>query len=198
VRLARGVRLWQPSGMTADQHRTAPAGAPPGSGGGRPGAGEGGRAAESGTPGAGLGEVIARLRRALRRAARAADPGNTLAVAQFELLGCVLDHPGVRPGRLAGLLNLRPNTVTTLVNALAAQGMIDRTSAPDDRRAILLSVTEAGAAAVTAWQSTNSDVLERALAALPTAQRTALERALPALAALSVEIDRLGDGAPPA
>ena len=42
----------------------------------RGGAGEGAPRAD------GLAEGIARLRRALRRGARVADPGNTLAVAQ--------------------------------------------------------------------------------------------------------------------
>ena len=71
-------------------------------------------------------EGIARLRRALRRGARAADPGNTLAVAQLELLAALAEHPGARPGQLARALNMRPNTVTTIVNALSARGMMRR------------------------------------------------------------------------
>jgi len=61
----------------------------------------------------GLAAGIARLRRALRRGARVADPDNTLAVAQLELLTALAEHPGARPGELARLLNMRPNTATT-------------------------------------------------------------------------------------
>jgi hypothetical protein len=57
----------------------------------------------------GLAEGIARLRRALRRGARVADPANPLAVAQLELLSALTEHPGARPGQLARLLHMRPN-----------------------------------------------------------------------------------------
>ena len=142
---------------------------------------------------AGLADAIARLRRALRRAARAADPANTLAVAQVELLGCVADHPGVRPGQVAKLLNLRPNTVTTLVNALVERGLVGRSAAAQDGRAVSLSVTDDGRRAVHAWQATNNAVLNLAQSNLTPGQRSALARAVPALAALADAVDQLAD-----
>src|SRR5207249_3625688 len=105
---------------------------------------------------AGLSEGIARLRRAIRRAARAADPQNTLSVAQLELMASVAEHPGARPGELARWLRLAPNTVTTLINALAPRGLITRTPATSDRRAIAMHLTEAGHQALSAWQATNA------------------------------------------
>ena len=141
----------------------------------------------------GLAEGIARLRRALRRGARVADPGNTLAVAQLELLSAVTEHPGARPGQVARLLNMRPNTVTTIVNALSARGMLERVAAADDKRAIELTVTEAGHQAVLSWQATNAAVLHLALSTLPAKQRRSLAAAAPALDALARAIDRLAD-----
>jgi DNA-binding MarR family transcriptional regulator len=141
----------------------------------------------------GLAEGIARLRRALRRGARVADPGNTLAVAQLELLTALAEHPRARPGQLARLLNMRPNTVTTIVNALSARGMLDRVTALGDRRAVELTATEAGREAVLAWQATNAAVLHLALSTLPAKQRRALAAAVPALDALASAIDRLAD-----
>jgi DNA-binding MarR family transcriptional regulator len=146
----------------------------------------------------GLAEGIARLRRALRRGARVADPGNPLAVAQLELLSALAEHPGARPGQLARLLNMRPNTVTTIVNALAAQGLATRATAGADRRAIELTVTEAGQQAVHAWQATNAAVLHLALSTLSAQQRRALTAAVPALNALAAAIDRLADTPAPA
>lgn len=147
----------------------------------------------------GLAEGIARLRRALRRGARVADPGNTLAVAQLELLGALAEHPGARPGQLARLLNMRPNTVTTIVNALTAQGLVARVTAAGDRRAVELTVTGSGQQAVLAWQATNAAVLHLALSTLPGRQQRALAAAAPALHALARAIDRLADvpAAPP-
>ena len=141
----------------------------------------------------GLAGGIARLRRALRRGARVADPGNTLAVAQLELLAALAEHPGARPGQLARLLNMRPNTVTTIVNALSARGMLCRAAAAGDRRAVELTATEAGREAVLAWQATNSAVLHLALSTLPARQRRALAAAAPALDALARAVDRLAD-----
>jgi DNA-binding MarR family transcriptional regulator len=158
------------------------------SGGSARGAGEGAAPQADG-----LAEGIARLRRALRRGARVADPGNTLAVAQLELLAALAEHPGSRPGQLARRLNMRANTVTTIVNALSSRGMLERVTADDDRRAVRLTVTEAGQLAVLSWQATNSAVLHLALSTLPAKQRRALAAAVPALDALARAIDQLAD-----
>jgi DNA-binding MarR family transcriptional regulator len=141
----------------------------------------------------GLAEGIARLRRALRRGARAADPANTLAVAQLELLAALAEYPGSRPGQLARRLNMRANTVTTIVNALSDRGMLERLSSADDRRAVELTVTEAGRQAVLSWQAVNAAVLREALSTLPARQRRALATATPALDELARAIDRLAD-----
>ena len=145
----------------------------------------------------GLAEGIARLRRALRRGARVADPSNPLGVAQLELLSAVTEQPGARPGQLARLLHMRPNTVTTIVNALAAQGLLSRATANGDRRAVELTVTDAGRQAVHTWQATNSAVLHLALPTLTPAQRRALAAAVPALDALALAVDRLADAQAP-
>jgi len=141
----------------------------------------------------GLAEVIARLRRALRRGARVADPGNQLAVAQLEVLSALTEQPGIRPGQLARQLHMRPNTVTTIVNALSAQGMLDRASSAGDRRAIELTATDAGQQTVLTWHATNAAVLHLALSSLTAPQRRALGAAVPALDALARAIDRLAD-----
>ena len=141
----------------------------------------------------GLADGIARLRRALRRGARVADPDNPLAVAQLELLSAVVENPAARPGQLAALLHMRPNTVTTIVNALVAHGMVSRAAADSDRRAIELTATEAGHRAVRAWQAINAGLLQQALSTLSAQQRRALAAAVPALDALARAVDRLAD-----
>ena len=141
----------------------------------------------------GLAEGIARLRRALRRGARAADPANTLAVAQLELLAALTEHPRSRPGQLARRLNMRANTVTTIVNALSDREMLSRVTSADDRRAVELTVTEAGRQDVHSWQAVNAAMLHEALSTLPARQRRALAAAVPALDALARAVDRLAD-----
>ncbi len=137
--------------------------------------------------------MIARLRRAMRRAARATDPDNGLSVAQLELLSCVAENPGARPGRLAQLLRLAPNSVTTLVNGLQARGMITRAAGGSDRRTVSLRLTDAGDRAVRRWQQVNAGILRQALAEVHPAWQHLLGAALPALRELVAAIDTLAE-----
>ena len=88
---------------------------------------------------------------------------------------------------------MRANTVTTIVNALSDRGMLERVTSADDRRAVELTVTEAGRQAVLSWQAVNAAVLHEALSTLPARQRRALATATPALDELARAIDRLAD-----
>jgi len=88
---------------------------------------------------------------------------------------------------------MRANTVTTIVNALSDREMLSRVASADDRRAVELTVTEAGRQAVLSWQAVNAAVLHEALSTLPARQRRALATAVPALDALARAVDRLAD-----
>lgn len=143
-----------------------------------------------------LADIVARLRRAMRRAARLRDPANALSVAQLELLSCVGENPGVRPSRLARLLQLAPNSVTTLVNGLESRGLVGRAGAAPDRRAVALTLTETGERAVRQWQATNLAILEAALQQLDPSRQQQLAVAMPALLALVDAIDAHADQSP--
>lgn len=145
-----------------------------------------------------LAGVVAQLRRAMRRAARTADPANTLSVAQLELLSCLAESPGARPSQLARQLRLAPNSVTTLVNGLRAGGLVTRASGSGDRRTVALSLTQAGAHAVRQWQATNAAILRTAVAGLHPGWQHLLAAALPALRELASAIDSLADQGPAA
>lgn len=142
-----------------------------------------------------LADVIARLRRAMRRAARAADPQGPLSVAQLELMSYLAEHPGARPSELARLLRLAPNSVTTLVNGLRSRELITRSAGPSDRRTVSLNLTPAGAHAVRQWQETNTAILGGALSELHPAWRHVLSGALPALNELIDAIDAVAERA---
>lgn len=144
---------------------------------------------------AALAEVIARLRRAMRRAARAGDPDNNLSVAQLEVLSCLAENPGARPSELARMLRLAPNSVTTLVNGLQNRELVTRASGSQDRRTVTLTVTASGNEAVQRWQTTNADILHSALIELHPAWQHLLAAALPALRELIHAIDTLAEPA---
>jgi DNA-binding MarR family transcriptional regulator len=148
-----------------------------------------------------LAGIVSRLRRAMRRAARAADPHLGLSVAQLELLSCITEHPGIRPSQLARMLRLAPSSVATLLGGLQSAGYVTRTPGGDgagDRRTVSLDLSEAGAAAVTRWYQVNEDIIQTALAALPHRDRAALRDAAPALRDLTASIDAQADLAGPA
>ncbi len=151
---------------------------------------EGGSPADAGVL---LADTVARLRRAMRRAARAADPANPLSVAQLEVLACVAEQPGVRPGRIARRLMLAANSVTTLVNALHTRGLVMRTHAADDARAIALTLTPAGREAVEGWKAANTAILQAALGMLDEHHQSALAEAMPGLRRLAETVDSLAE-----
>ena len=143
-----------------------------------------------------LADIVSRLRRAMRRAARAADPATELSVAQLELLSCITEHPGIRPSQLARMLRLAPSSVATLLGGLQSAGYVTRTPGADsagDRRTVSLDLSEAGTEAVTRWHRVNEDIIQAALAELPHQERAALRDAAPALRDLTASIDAQAD-----
>ncbi len=143
-----------------------------------------------------LAGIVSRLRRAMRRTARAADPALGLSVAQLELLSCITEHPGIRPSQLARMLRLAPSSVATLLGGLQSAGYVTRTPGAEsagDRRTVSLDLSETGAATVTRWHQVNEDIIQAALAALPHRDRSALRDAAPALRDLTASIDAQAD-----
>jgi DNA-binding MarR family transcriptional regulator len=143
-----------------------------------------------------LADIVSRLRRAMRRAARAADPALGLSVAQLELLSCITEHPGIRPGQLARMLRLAPSSVATLLGGLQSAGYVTRTPGADsdgDRRTVSLDLSEAGTQAVSRWHQVNEDIIRAALAELPHRDQAALRDAAPALRDLTASIDAQAD-----
>jgi len=146
-----------------------------------------------------VADLISRLRRAMRRAARAQGSGGLpggLSVAQLEFLSCLAENPGARPGQVARLLRLAPSSVATLVNSLGRERLIERIGGVTDRRTAVLSLTPAGAHVVTSWQQVNARILTTALARLEPASQETLAAALPALSELTGAVDALADDPP--
>lgn len=136
-----------------------------------------------------LADVVARLRRAMRRSARVRLPGSALSVAQLELLSTIEENPGARPGELARVLRLAPNSVSTLANSLAASGMVRRVADPRDARGAVFELTAEAVDQVHAWRDSNAAALAAALAGLSDADQRAVTEALPALTHLVAVLD---------
>ena len=84
-------------------------------------------------------------RRARGRAAQRAQAG-TLSLAQFHLVEPLLDGPRTL-GQLAETVGVSAPTASRMLEALGAQGLVDRARAEEDRRSVRFSLSDAGRAA---------------------------------------------------
>jgi MarR family transcriptional regulator, organic hydroperoxide resistance regulator len=87
-------------------------------------------------------------RRMRSRAARAEVAGLTLP--QFHLLEALRDASELNVGALAEAAGVAPPTATRMLDCLARDGYVARRHSETDRRAVLVSLTESGGAAVEA------------------------------------------------
>ena len=89
-----------------------------------------------------LFNVVGRFRRQLRRSTGSGFEAAGVTQSQGELLRLVGRQPGISVREAATELGLVPNTASTLVSKLAADGLLIRTVDPDDRRVGRLRLTE--------------------------------------------------------
>jgi DNA-binding MarR family transcriptional regulator len=133
--------------------------------------------------------AISAVRRSARRAVRQVSPIEPLPVAQGELLRLVARQPGMTVATAAAELRLAPNTVSTLVGRLAAQGLLCRERGAADGRMVSLSLTAKATERIAGWRDLRADLAERALARLRPRDRQALISATPALQRLARELE---------
>ena len=100
------------------------------------------------------------------------DPGT------FWLLKAIAGHGPLRVSEVASHVSLDPSTVSRHVAHLERTGLIDRTPDPDDGRAQLIAVSEAGRQRLHAAYQQRRDTLVRSLADWDVADVAEFERLL--------------------
>jgi MarR family transcriptional regulator, organic hydroperoxide resistance regulator len=104
--------------------------------------------------------------------------------------------PGIAAGRLAGILQVHPSTLTGILARLEARRLVTRSADPDDARRALFGLTAAGRALNERRAGTVEAALSHALSGLAASQVEASEQVLLAvIRALGVELDAQPDGA---
>ncbi|MBO0832819.1 MAG: MarR family transcriptional regulator [Actinobacteria bacterium] len=132
--------------------------------------------ADPGIDAARLRVAVLRLSRRLRKHDLAG-----LTPSQLSTLSYVGKSGPVRLGDLAAAERIAPSTLTRLVNALEDRGYLQRQPAPDDARAAIVTVTDAGREALERIRAEGTSLLADILRTLPADQLAALGAALPAL-----------------
>jgi MarR family transcriptional regulator, organic hydroperoxide resistance regulator len=128
--------------------------------------------------------------RAVRRArgVRSAAPDDGLTLSQYALLQGLAERPDARVQELAREAGVTAPTATRILDALERRGVVSRTRALDDRRAVTVKLTAAGRELLERW---NDWIRGRQLAfygAMPTHERELAPELLLRLAALIDEI----------
>lgn len=124
-------------------------------------------------------ELVLQLARRLRRTAPAMNNRHSLAPHQVRAL-IALDRrieAGLesRPSDLAARLRIAPRSATDVLDSLADRGLVERARSVTDRRAIVLTLTEAGRRAAreldNALRAQRSVQSRELLSVLPAADR---------------------------
>ena len=125
--------------------------------------------------------AVNRLAYALRR------PGDTLDLtpSRYTALATLAKRGPLRAGDLAETMGIARPTMSRLADALVESGWVARAPDPEDRRASLLTLSDAGRELLERLRREATADLHADIAALPAAERDALAVALPVLTTLA-------------
>jgi DNA-binding MarR family transcriptional regulator len=132
-----------------------------------------------------LFSVVGRFRRQLRRSTGGGFDAAGLTQSQGEMLRLVGRQPGISVRQAATELGLVPNTASTLVSKLAADGLLVRSVDADDRRVGRLRLTEAAQRIADESRAARRAALSTVLDDLDPGQLDSLERGLEVLAEMT-------------
>ena len=113
----------------------------------------------------------------LLRKLRKEDEGSGLNAPRLSALSVIVFAGPVTLGDLAAAEQVRPPTMTRIVNALEEQGLVTKKQDANDRRSTLLSATPAGKKLLIEGRARRVRALAKQIAALSREQRAALHKA---------------------
>jgi DNA-binding MarR family transcriptional regulator len=134
-------------------------------------------------------ELAASLRFAIARTARRLrqEAGGDLTPSQAAALSTIDRHGPLTPSELAARERIQRPTATRVVALLEADGLVERTLDPADRRSSLLTVAPAGRALLQRIRTRKDAYLARRLRELDPEERATLQRAAAVLERLLEE-----------
>jgi DNA-binding MarR family transcriptional regulator len=125
-----------------------------------------------------LGELVMGVARTLRRRFMAALAPWDLSPHQARALRVVCGRDGVRLSELAEALRIAPRSATEVADGLQERGLVERSPDPADRRAVVLTPTEAGRRVQQEVDAARGADASELFARLPAADRSELARLL--------------------
>ncbi len=125
-----------------------------------------------------LGELFTHVHRRLRRATLAALEPTGVSPHQSRALRIILREAPLRPSQLADELGIALRSATQVVDDLVGLGLVDRSPDPQDRRAVLLTPTDAGLSTAAQLADLRHEQARRFLGELDATDRLELQRIL--------------------
>ena len=138
-------------------------------------------------------EDVDRLRIALARISRLVDrqvSGDGMTRTQLSVLATVAKLGPLGISELADIEGLNPTMLSRVLGKLESDGLVVRSAAVADRRAVQVSMTQAGRSMHQRLRRQRSQLLAERLTGLPRAQADQLLAALPALETLVEQLSR--------
>ncbi len=129
---------------------------------------------------------------ALRRIMRSMDIASRQLISKYGIttpqlicLQHMLEHGPMTTGMLAQAVSLSPATVTGILDRMERRGLVTRERRPEDKRRVLVAITESGRGAAEAAPSYLAERLSHALEGLPEDDRRKIQRVILYLADLA-------------
>ena len=108
-------------------------------------------------------------------------PGWDLTTSQSSAMTTLVDRGPLRMGELAALEGVQLPSATSVINGLVKLGLVERRADPEDRRAVLIDLTDEGRRQVGELVTRRNNSFARLLEQLPAGDRRLLEAAVPAI-----------------
>jgi DNA-binding MarR family transcriptional regulator len=129
------------------------------------------------------------LAHAVKRLANARYQGAGLSVARLMVLHELVDRGPTRIGELSDCTNVAARTMTSTVEGLARDGLVERRADPADRRAVVVAVTEHGREVFEDGVEIRNGVVDEVFAVLDDEERARLSDMLRRLAAAAGTVE---------
>ncbi|MGU3652401.1 Rv0880 family HTH-type transcriptional regulator [Mycolicibacterium sp. A43C] len=110
----------------------------------------------------------------LARQLRFRRPDSPVSLSQLSALATLVKEGPITPGALAARERVRPPSMTRVIASLVDLGFVDRIAHPDDRRQVLVSVSQAGMELIEAERRASREWLQQRLDELTADERATL------------------------
>jgi len=101
-----------------------------------------------------------------------------MTASEINAMANLAGRPGSTISELAAAAGIRSTTMTSVLDRLEMRGLVRRGTAPGDRRAVHIEMTDQGRVAAGAIVAAIAAIEQRALADLPAEARSGLQAAL--------------------